>query len=142
MPNVTGRPGVRRRPRSLIQPSLKEHIERARRNRDAPHLLDLSARRRLMVGDHGERFDRRAGELLLLDDFPLKHEGEILRGAERPAIIEATQRHASPGIGGLELAQQPIEVDALRHALSSISPRDSGSVAAKSMASSMRRWRR
>src|SRR6516162_3100238 len=54
----TGAPSLRPHPTGFHQ-----RVDRSFGDNDAPDLLDLGARHRLVVGDHGKCLDRRAGKL-------------------------------------------------------------------------------
>ncbi len=107
------------RPPAAAQPDpagLKQHVERAARDGDAAHLLDLRPRDRLVIGDNGKRLDGGARQLLLLDHVALQDEGKVFRGAECPAVVGAAKRDAASCVGRLQLAEQGFEIDSLRHA--------------------------
>ena len=85
---------------------------RALRRADAPDLLDLGAGHRLVIGDDGERLERRARQLALLDRLALSRKARSSavrnahlpatrtrltpRGAYRPSAASAPARHRRP----------------------------------------------
>ena len=78
--------------------------------RDAADLLDLGAGHGLVVGDDGERLQRRARQAPLLDGLTLEQKGEIVGGAERPFAGDADEIDASTRIKPLQLFEQRHDV--------------------------------
>ena len=89
---------------------LEQHIERAFGRAHAPDLLDLGAGNRLVIGDDGERLERRARQAALLDRLALEQEGKVLGGAERPFAGDAHEIDAARGVGALQLGEQRSDV--------------------------------
>ena len=92
---------------------LQQHVDGAFRGAHPPDLLDLGAGDRLVIGDDGERLQRRARQAALLDRLLLQQEGQIVGGAERPFAGDAHQIDAARGIGALQLLEQRAHVLAL-----------------------------
>ena len=89
---------------------LHQHVERALGDRDAADLLDVGARHRLVIGDDGERLDRRARQLALLLVLARQQPGKIGRGAERPAAGDAHEIDAALGVVALQLGHHRADV--------------------------------
>ena len=93
---------------------LQQHVDGALRGAHPPDLLDLGAGDRLVIGDDGERLQRRARQAALLDRLLLQQEGQIVGGAERPFAGDAcTRLTPRRGIGALQLLEQRAHVLAL-----------------------------
>ena len=117
VPKVSGRPGALRRPRGRIQPVSSSTSSVPLDGDHAADFLDLGARDRLMIGDDGERLDRRARQLPRLGGFPGHQPRQIAGGAERPFVGDAHQIDAARGVFRLQLRQRDLDVDAVGHPL-------------------------
>ena len=90
-----------------------QHVEGALRHHHAADFLDLGAGHRLVVGDHGERLDRGARQLLRNDGFLGEQPRQIAGGAEGPLAGDADEVDAARGIFGLQRAEARLEIDVL-----------------------------
>ena len=67
-----------------------------------------------MIGDDGERLDRRARQLARFGDFLGQQPGQIVGGAEGPFAPDLHQIDAARRILGLQPRQRVLDVDAVR----------------------------
>ena len=91
-----------------------QHVEGALGHHDAADFLDLNARHRLMVGDHRQRLDRGARQLLRDHGFLGEQPRQVAGGAERPLGAELHQVDAARRVLRLQGAQRLAHVDLLR----------------------------
>ena len=117
MAKVTGRPGVRRRPRSPDPARLQQHIERPLRHRNPTDLLDLGAGHRLVVGDDRERLHRSAGGLALALALLAQEVRQIGCGSEGVTAGDLHEVHSTIGVDQLELTQAGRHVFVIGQAL-------------------------
>ena len=107
------------------------------RRGNAADLLDLGAGDRLVIGDDGERLERRARQLALLDRLAGEQIGRGLRPCGTPICRRADKIDAARGIFGLQAPRARAATSSPGDVLASFG-RSSGSAAANSSASPMR----
>ena len=78
--------------------SLHQHVQRAPGDLHAPDRLDLGAADRLVIGDDGERLDRRARQPPRLVALPAQDVGEVGGGLEMPAPAALDEVDTATGI--------------------------------------------
>ena len=91
---------------------LEQHVERAGGGRHAADFLDLGARHRLVIGDDGQRLDRRARELARLHGVLGQQPGEVAGGAEGPFPPDAHQVDAARRVFCLQRLERIAQVHA------------------------------
>ena len=72
-----------------------QHVERALRHRHSTDLFNVGAGDRLMIGDDGERFERRARQFSLLVTVARQRPGKIIGGAEHHRLGDPRQMDAA-----------------------------------------------
>ena len=94
-----------------------QQVERAARNGNAADLLDLGARHRLMIGDDGERLDRRARKLFRLADVLGHQRAKVGGGADRPLARNLDDVDPAAAVAFRKPGDQLPEVGARREPL-------------------------
>ena len=82
---------------------------------DAPNLLHLRPRHRLVVGDDRERLQRRARKASANDAVYRQVVGQVVRRAEAPATGDLYESDAARLVEGRERGELPFDIGALRH---------------------------
>ena len=72
---------------------------------------------RLVIGDNGERFERRAREFSLLVTVPAQRPGEIVGGAEHPSARDSHQIDAASLVKPSQFFHHRFDVRPFRQAL-------------------------
>src|SRR4029077_5857310 len=90
---------------------LHQRVDRALAECDPADLLDLGAGYRLVVGDDGERLDRRPRQLAGDPSLDLQSGSKIGGGAKRPAAGQPHEVDAAPGVALDQLGKQLPQID-------------------------------